>query len=165
MILIFTNTVIKCLKKDLFWIFRSILIKLLFSLDFNMVTFYFSTIKIFSQLTQSNPILNPCQICSIFQSDTILELTEMKFVNLNGMLTMNILFQVVNKDTAYFGNIKMKKHQLLSKTFKSLSCSIEERKELLDATLLSSIAPILILLPVLWNWSMKMIRIVEMEML
>lgn len=78
---------------------------------------------------------------------------------------MNILFQVVNKDTAYFGNIKMKKHQLLSKTFKSLSCSIEERKELLDATLLSSIAPILILLPVLWNWSMKMIRIVEMEML
>lgn len=112
MILIFTNMVIKCPKKDSFWIFRSILIRLLFSSDSNMVTFYFSTIKIFLLSTLSNQILNPYQIFSTFRLDTILELIETKFVNLNGMLTTNILFLVVNRVTAYFGNTKMKRLQL-----------------------------------------------------
>lgn len=151
MISTFTNMVIKCQNKDLFWTFKWILTKLLYFWDLSMVTFFSSIIKIFLLLTQSNLIHNLYQISLIFQSDTILELIEMRFVNLNGMLTMNISYLEVKRDTVCFGNIKMKKLQLLLKIYKSQNYSIVERKELLDVTLFVLTARIHISSPVSWS--------------
>lgn len=75
----------------------------------------------------------------------------MKLDNLNGIRIINISYLEEKKDIVYFGNIKTKKLQSLSKIYKYQNILIVERKEPLDVILLYSTAFTHILWQDLWN--------------
>lgn len=135
---------IKCPNRSLSWTFKSVMTKVSSFWALKMVTSSSFIIKTYSPLIPSRHKPNAYQISLTYQSDIIWEFIKMKFVNLNGILTINTLSLEEKKGIVYFGNIKIKKLQSFSKISKSQSCSIVEKKELLDAILSFLTALILI---------------------